>query len=221
MSTDVSAGDAPAALAVRRRLLDATCRLVYRHGVARTSVQAIAAAAGVAKMSLYRQFPGGKDELIAVALADQSERTVQHLLDAARTSAGHGSETDPVAVLLALFDVIDAQSRRPGWRGCPFVNAAGELPAGHPGREVVLAHKRRLHAHLRGLVRAVGGQEDLHTEGLVQTIAILIDGVLVASGLTPEAHPAHVARQTTAELLSRVTQRPLRPLHRPAETGAP
>ncbi|MGL4174833.1 MAG: TetR/AcrR family transcriptional regulator [Dermatophilaceae bacterium] len=219
MSTDTGAGGAPAALAVRRRLLDATCRLVYRHGVAGTSVQAIAAAAGVAKMSLYRQFPGGKDELVAAALADQSERTVRHLLDAARASAGNGSETGPVAVVLALFDVIDAQARRPGWRGCPFVNAAAELPTGHPGREVVLAHKRRLHAHLRGLLRAAGQQDDPQTERLAHTIAILIDGVLVSSGLTPEVHAARVARQAAAELLSRAET--FASLGSPPEIGAP
>ncbi|MGL5849878.1 MAG: TetR/AcrR family transcriptional regulator [Phycicoccus sp.] len=205
------AGAGPAAVPVRRRLLDATCRLVYRHGVAGAGVQAIAAAAGVAKMSLYRQFPGGKDELVAAALADQSERTVQDLLDAARASAGDdlgADRVDRVAVLLALFDVIDARAQRPGWRGCPFLNAAAELPAGHPGREVVLAHKRRLHAHLTDLVRAAGGHDDQQVEWLALTLAILIDGALVSSGLAPQAHSARVARKAAAELLGRAGVHP-------------
>ncbi|MGL5818715.1 MAG: TetR/AcrR family transcriptional regulator [Phycicoccus sp.] len=202
MSTDIGTGGAATALPVRRRLLDATCRLVYRHGVAGTSVQAIASAAGAARMSLYRQFPGGKEELIAAALADQSERTVRDLLDAARASAGDDPGADRVAVVLALFDVIDVQAQRPGWRGCPFLNAAAELPAGHPGRQVVLAHKQRLHAHLLELLRSAGEQDEHRVEWLARTIAVLIDGALASSGLAPEARAARVARQAAAELLA-------------------
>ena len=188
---------------VRQRLLRATSRLVYQHGIAATGVEAIAAAAGVAKMSLYRHFPGGKDELVAAALADRGDRTVRHLLAAARAGAAAAGEPGAVALVAALFDVVDAGAQRPGWRGCPFLNAAAELPAEHPGRAVVLAHKEQLLAHLTDLVREAGADPD-QAESTARSLALLLDGALAASGLAPHRHPALLARSLALDLLARV-----------------
>jgi AcrR family transcriptional regulator len=174
---------------------------VYRHGVAATGVQAIAAEAGVAKMSLYRHFPDGKDQLVVAALADQSDRAVRSLFEAARAAVSQSATNDPLAVVLAVFDVIDARGRRPGWRGCPFLNAAAELPADHPGREIVLAHRRRLHRVLADML-ASGGVGHREVDGLARALMVLVDGALVATGLTPEDRPALVARRLAASLLA-------------------
>lgn len=190
---------------VRRRLLRATSRLVYRDGIAATGIGAILDAAGVARMSLYRHFPGGKDELVAAALADRSARTVEHLLDAARAVArGAG----PVETVLAVFDVVDAAAQRPGYRGCPFLNAAAELPADHPGRAVVLAHKRRMRDRVTELLREAGAPA-AEVDRLAGTLLLLLDGALAASGLTPHEHPALLARSVAADLLARVPAVPV------------
>ncbi len=188
-----------AVMPVRQRLLAATARLVYQHGIAATGVETIAAAAGVAKMSLYRHFPGGKDELVAAALARRSHDVIERWVDDARRLASTaGEHPDPIATLLAVFDVVDQQTQHPGWRGCPFLNAAAELPPQHPGRVVVLAHKHALNEVLTGLVRDAGiGQAD----HLGRTLVLLLDGALAASALTPEQHPAALARTVAALLL--------------------
>ncbi|HZG89246.1 MAG TPA: TetR/AcrR family transcriptional regulator [Pseudonocardia sp.] len=194
---------AAAGASVRQRLLTATARLIYRDGITATGVESIAAAASVAKMSLYRHFPGGKDELVAAALAKRSRDVVGRLLADARRLASasdpHGADQPgPVATILAVFDVVDRQTQQPHWRGCPFLNAAAELPQEHPGRAVVLAHKRDLNEHLAGLVRDAGLDPAEH---LASILVLLLDGALAASALTPEEHPAALARGVAAGLL--------------------
>lgn len=184
--------DAP----VRSRLLAATARLIYRDGITATGVEGIAAAAGVAKMSLYRHFPGGKDELVAAALARRRQDVVGRLVEDARRLARDGG---PVATLLAVFDVVDAQTREPHWRGCPFLNAAAELPAEHPGRAVVLAHRRDLHDHVTHLLQEAALD---HPQRLADTLLLLLDGALAAGALTPERRPALLAREVAATLLT-------------------
>ena len=197
---------------VRQRLLAATARLVYQHGIAATGVEGIAAAAGVAKMSLYRHFPGGKDELVAAALARRSHDVIERWVDdARRLASAAGEHPDPIATLLAVFDVVDQQTQHPGWRGCPFLNAAAELPPQHPGRVVVLAHKRALNEVLTGLIRDAGiGRAD----HLGRTLVLLLDGALAASALTPEQHPAALARTIAVQLLGETPGRA--PRHEPA-----
>jgi len=47
------------------RLLQATFACVARYGIAKTTVEDVAREAGVSRATVYRQFPGGKDQLIA------------------------------------------------------------------------------------------------------------------------------------------------------------
>jgi AcrR family transcriptional regulator len=206
-----------AELPVRQRLLRVTSRLVYRHGVSATGVASITAAAGVAKMSLYRHFPGGKDELVAAALADQSERAVKHLIGTARSTAAAQAGADEaagtaaagtapeggdsVAVVLAIFDVIDATTQRPGWHGCPFLNAAAELPEDHPGRAVVLAYKEQLRTHLTSLLREAGATREAAAR-LANVLLLLYQGAMSAGGLTPAERPGLLARSVAADLLA-------------------
>src|SRR5215469_5327359 len=64
----VSAGKPP-----RERLLDVAAELFYRRGIHAVGIDEIIAAAGVAKMSLYRSF-ASKDELVAAYLERRDAR---------------------------------------------------------------------------------------------------------------------------------------------------
>ena len=55
-------------------VLQAAFRLMAQHGYARASIDAIAAAAGVTKPSIYLRFPGGKEEVATKALARARDR---------------------------------------------------------------------------------------------------------------------------------------------------
>lgn len=49
---------------VRERLLEATYRCISRYGLAKTTVEDAARQAGVSRATVYRYFPGGRDELV-------------------------------------------------------------------------------------------------------------------------------------------------------------
>jgi AcrR family transcriptional regulator len=56
------------------RLLQATFACVARYGIAKTSVEDVAREAGVSRATVYRQFPGGKDQLIADTIRWETAR---------------------------------------------------------------------------------------------------------------------------------------------------
>jgi AcrR family transcriptional regulator len=47
------------------RFLQATFACVARYGIAKTTVEDVAREAGVSRATVYRQFPGGKDQLVS------------------------------------------------------------------------------------------------------------------------------------------------------------
>jgi len=55
----------PDPLTVRDRLLAATYRCVERFGMAKTTIDDVAKESGVSRATVYRQFPGGRDELLS------------------------------------------------------------------------------------------------------------------------------------------------------------
>src|SRR6476619_4654656 len=63
-ATTPSPPSPPDPLTLRDRLLAATYRCVERFGLAKTTVEDIAKESGVSRATIYRQFPGGRDELL-------------------------------------------------------------------------------------------------------------------------------------------------------------
>jgi AcrR family transcriptional regulator len=58
----------PPSLDARSRILDATVGCLGRFGIAKTTVDDAARAAGVARATVYRHFPDGKDQLITESI---------------------------------------------------------------------------------------------------------------------------------------------------------
>jgi AcrR family transcriptional regulator len=61
------------------RLLQATFACVARYGIGKTTVEDVAREAGVSRATVYRQFPGGKDQLINDTIRWESTRFVAEL----------------------------------------------------------------------------------------------------------------------------------------------
>jgi AcrR family transcriptional regulator len=66
---------------VRERLLQATYDCVARWGLAKTTVEDAARAAGVSRATVYRYFPGGRDELISAVVGWEFARFFLRLYD--------------------------------------------------------------------------------------------------------------------------------------------
>ena len=67
--------------AVRQRILVATYDCVARWGLAKTTVEDAAREAGVSRATVYRYFPGGRDELISAVVGWEFARFFLRLYD--------------------------------------------------------------------------------------------------------------------------------------------
>lgn len=166
----------------RERLLDAAGRLFYESGIAATGVDAVLQRAGVSPATMYAHF-AGKDGLVAAYLQQRHEswrRTWDEVL---------AELTDPVDRLLSVFDAVARYRDRDGdRRGCGFLAAATELPAGHPGHPWLAADSRLLTGRLRELAVAAGAGDP---DELAATLLLLYDGALsrYARGATTPGLP--------------------------------
>ncbi|MBT2458475.1 TetR family transcriptional regulator C-terminal domain-containing protein [Streptomyces sp. ISL-86] len=104
---------------------------------------------------------------------------------------------EPAARVLAVFDVFHEAISQPGFRGCPFTNAAAEYPH-HEGIRAVIAYDRAwLPALFARLLQplAAGGDGEL-----VAALVQLCDGAIAAVHLDGSPTSAKTAK-ATAELL--------------------
>jgi AcrR family transcriptional regulator len=69
----MSAAGSTARAITRARIIDATLRCVERWGLAKTSLEDVAVAAELSRATVYRYFPGGRDELVQEALRYEVE----------------------------------------------------------------------------------------------------------------------------------------------------
>src|SRR6478609_4526481 len=107
----------------RERLLQAADQLFYEEGIHTVGIDRVIEKAGVAKASLYKNF-GSKDELVREYLARR------HVRRQARITAMLEKYDAPRDQLLRVFEVLADTASMPGFRGCAFINASAEAPAG-------------------------------------------------------------------------------------------
>ena len=162
----------PAASPPRERILQAARELFHREGIHAVSVDALAAAAGTNKMTLYRHF-SSRDELVAAyvqTLAAEGEGVWEE------ARAAHPK--DPDAQLRFLLRQVSTFAAEGKGRGCALANAAVELAERkHPARKVVEAHKRRQCERLIALCREAGY---LHPERIAEELFLLVEGARVS-----------------------------------------
>lgn len=179
--------------AARQRILETADRLFYQDGVRAVGIDRIIAEAGVAKMSLYNHFPS-KDDLILDVLKYREESVLEFFRSAMER---HARKTkNPLrAFFAALKDFFES----PGFRGCPFQNAAVELadPA-HPGTDFVRGHKQRFSEFLRGLVEETIGKG---AAKVAPAVSILVEGAIVTAVIQGDPASADVARDAALKLV--------------------
>jgi AcrR family transcriptional regulator len=135
----------------RDRILTAASALFARNGIRAVGVDAIIAAAGVAKASFYRHFRS-KDELVVAWLRDDRARYLGRV-----TSETARRATSPSEQLLVFFDVVVELLDDPEFYGCPYLNTAAELrDASDLVRQAVVEYVGEIEAYLAGLAREAG-----------------------------------------------------------------
>ncbi|GAA3741524.1 TetR/AcrR family transcriptional regulator [Salinactinospora qingdaonensis] len=176
----------------RRRILDAAGRLFYEQGVHSVGVDSVIEAAGVAKMTLYRNF-ASKAELVAAYLA---ERDVRWRTEFEARLAGAGVE--PVARVGMVFDVLGEWFDSPDFHGCAFIRASAEN-TDEVVQAAIVRHKQWFREFLRGLLLdADVAEPDLVAEQLF----VLVEGAMVIAAMEGRSVVADHARQAAERLVA-------------------
>jgi AcrR family transcriptional regulator len=177
-------------LSARERLLAASDELFYRNGVHSTGIDAVIEKAGVAKGSLYYIF-GGKDELVAAYLRGRLDTWHE------RVNAAQAGIDDPEEKILAVFDAIADEVSRPEFRGCPFVNAAAEAPAGKAQELAIKEYRRWVRESFLALAAETGVTEPA---ALADALILLYDGALATAEVSKTARAAAMTAKRIARL---------------------
>jgi AcrR family transcriptional regulator len=180
--------------AKRDALLDTAEALFARHGYRAVGIDAVLAAAGVAKMTLYKHFRS-KEELIAAVLERRASTLAAGLAE--RIAA---APEDPGARLLVVFDWLDQAVRSEEFHGCLFIKAASEYPAAEDlPRQAAEAFKEGCRQLLEGLCRELKAADP---EGLARQLQLLFEGTLVVAFLQRTPRAAGDARRAAEALLT-------------------
>jgi AcrR family transcriptional regulator len=168
------------------RILNAAARLFYRKGIRAISVDEVAAAASVTKVTVYKHYRA-KDQLVAACLHALDERFFNWFVREVEAST-----EDPRDRLLAVFDVLDLWFQRRDFRGCAFINTTVELAdPRHPAQQAVIAHKTRCRRYFRALAEAAG-IEDADT--ISDQWMLLTEGATITALVEGDRSAAHRAR---------------------------
>jgi AcrR family transcriptional regulator len=181
----------------RDRLLAAAAECFYDHGVNGTGIDTITAAAGVAKMSLYNNF-ASKDDLVLAYLQARHEEWLA--LYRRRLDAADDARQRVGAVFEAYVDHAEMAYRH-GFRGCGLLNAAAELPAGAPGRQLVRRHKEEVEALLAAHLAELDGLPAVRVADLAEQLSFLLEGAMARAGLEGDSRRLHRVRELALELV--------------------
>jgi AcrR family transcriptional regulator len=190
-SEGVTRREQPSGRGARARILEASRALFRRRGINAVGVAELAAVAHVSKRTLYRHF-AGKDDLIIAYLRsfeDDPQNGPERALGR--------SDLTPRARLLELFATL-ADDEHP-MRGCPFLNAAVELPdVDHPAHRLAAQHKRRFSERLADLAREAGARDATRVG---RRLALLYDGAAAQIVVSDSPDAAAEAHAMAAALL--------------------
>jgi AcrR family transcriptional regulator len=164
----------PRSSPAREHLLETASKIFYEEGINSVSVDRIIDAANGTRSTFYRHFPS-KEDLVAAYI---NERDTQ-IRSACEMAAEH--EPDPANLLRLIIGAIGDDLCSPGFRGCPFINAAAEFP--DPAsiiHQAVAAHRSWFRGLILDLITRAGARAP---EPTARTLILLRDGAMVGGYL--------------------------------------
>lgn len=193
MSIDSSQASRP-----RERIIETANRLFFRQGYCLTGVNQIISESGVAKASFYSHFPS-KEDLAIVWLRQREESWIEQFKE--RTAQQPSTDQRIAAMYSMWYDQI----REEGYRGCGFINMAGEFSDEEsPVRAFVRDHKNR--------VRQLVANNVLHEcrlmmkpgdfDELVDVTYSLFDGAIMQAQSLMQDWPIEVALKASIKMLT-------------------
>lgn len=179
--------------AARTRLIDSATRLFYEEGIHAVGVDRIIDEAGVTRATLYKQF-GGKENLVLAYLRNEDE-----MLRAMFAEAG-SAVTDPADLIDAVIEGIAADIRARHTRGCPFINAAAEYPdAAGAVRQLIDEHREWFRSTLQDVAEQAGLESPAD---VASSLVLLRDAALVGGYLDGDEHVIPAFERTARSVVS-------------------
>jgi AcrR family transcriptional regulator len=172
-------------------VLDTAEQLFYAQGVHAVGMDDIRDGSGVSLKRMYRSF-ATKERLVTEVLRRRDVAWRARLAEYVEAAT-----PDPVGRLLAVFDWLAEWFGEPGFRGCAWINAFGELGAG--SAEVVAqarTHKAAVRSYLGSLTTAAG-----LPSSLADHLALLVEGAMTTAAISGSVTPARQAAAAAAALI--------------------
>ncbi|MGH3799637.1 MAG: TetR/AcrR family transcriptional regulator [Pseudonocardiaceae bacterium] len=158
----------------RERVMRAAYDLFSRQGTRTVGVDAVIGEAGVAKMTLYRNF-GSKDDLILAFLERREALWTHGWVQAESRRRGH----TPAQRLLAIFEIFGEWFARPDFEGCSFVTTLLEVTnRDSPVRQASVQHLANIRSYLCELAEQAGVADP---DSFARQWHILMKGSIVAA----------------------------------------
>ena len=187
--------------ATRTRIYAAAYALFYRKGFQRTSLDDIAARAGVTKRTLYYHVRS-KDELAGAMLAHQHAFVLDQM---ARWIGPESKRASARTLVDRLFDstarwAAKGLASRERWTGGGFTRIAMELAdlPGHPARVATHTHKSEVQAELARRLALCGVRNARDRAAQVQ---ILLEGAMALILIHGDVRYARLAAAVARKLV--------------------
>jgi AcrR family transcriptional regulator len=179
----------------RERVMRAAYDLFSRQGTRTVGVDAVISEAGVAKMTLYRNF-ASKDDLI---LAFLERRETLWTVGWVRAESQRRGDT-PVQRLLAIFEIFGEWFARPDFEGCSFITTLLEVT----NRDSAVRQASVLHlANIRGYLCELAAEAGVaDPDAFARQWHILMKGSIIA-GAEGDTEAAARARELGILLLNK------------------
>ncbi|AJA16775.1 MULTISPECIES: TetR/AcrR family transcriptional regulator [Pseudomonas] len=179
----------------REKILATAEKLIYENGIHATGMDLLVKTSGVARKSIYRYF-ANKDDVAAAALNARDIRWMTWF-----RSECEKAQT-PEARILGIFDALKSWFESDGFRGCAFINTAGEVgDADDPVRQIAKLHKQKLLDYTLELTSELGVNDPT---GLAKQLLLIIEGTITVAHVMGDHTALDSAREITKVLLKDV-----------------
>lgn len=175
----------------REKILATAEQLIYQNGIQATGMDLLVKTSGVARKSIYRYF-ATKDEVAAAALNARDVRWMEWF------RAESDQAPDAQARILNMFTVLKRWFESEGFRGCAFINTAGEVgDPQDPIRLIAKLHKQKLLAYTLELCEQL---DIADPEPVAKQLLILMEGAITVARVMGDYSSADSA-QAVARLI--------------------
>lgn len=180
----------------REKILKTAEQLIYQNGIHAMGMDLLVKTSGVARKSIYHHF-ANKEDVASAALTERDERWMHWF----RTESDKG-ET-PQERILNMFTALKSWFESDGFRGCAFINTAGEVgDPDDPIRQIAKMHKQKL---LDYALEVCGQLDVKEPEILAKQLLILLDGAITTSYVMGDWSAADNARDMAKMMLEQAS----------------